>query len=92
MPCIDGRDVEDRAYALANIGKVEALLCSACRQLELTGYDFGLNPALDEWWYNHKVEDITKQENKVISTLNSMRNIPLTQQQINALRVIGLLK
>ena len=33
------------------------LLCSACRVLERTGYDFEENPALSLWWDEHKKKD-----------------------------------
>lgn len=33
------------------------LLCSACRALDRLGYDFGENPALDQWWDAHKRAD-----------------------------------
>ena len=36
------------------------LLCSACRVLERTGYDFDENPALSIWWDKHKKKDNTK--------------------------------
>lgn len=36
---------------------LEVLLCSACRVLTRTGYDFDENPALSNWWAAHKKED-----------------------------------
>lgn len=58
MPCYDSRDHEcvDDSF---NVKKLESLLCSACRVLTRTGYDFDENPRLSEWWTGHKVEDNT---------------------------------
>jgi len=36
------------------------LLCSACRVLERTGYDFDENPSLSIWWDKHKKKDNVK--------------------------------
>lgn len=36
---------------------MQQLLCSACRVLERTGYDFDENPALSQWWERHKEKD-----------------------------------
>lgn len=52
MPCIaDGPPPID----------LRTLLCSACRVLEATGFDFGTNPELDRWWADHKAEDQKRQ-------------------------------
>lgn len=37
------------------------LLCSACRALEASGFDFATNPELDRWWAAHKKEDELRQ-------------------------------
>ena len=39
------------------LARVESLLCSACRSLDASGFDFSMNPLLDEWWANHIKED-----------------------------------
>lgn len=44
------------------LAHVESLLCSACRTLEIlvsrgVEFDFDTNPALSEWWADHKAED-----------------------------------
>lgn len=36
---------------------LEAMLCSASRELEERGYDFDKNPALSVWWHEHKLKD-----------------------------------
>lgn len=36
---------------------MKQLLCSACRALERLGYDMDENPALSQWWEQHKMDD-----------------------------------
>ena len=60
MPCYDARDHEPEYVCSGYIKalcKIESLLCSTCRVLERTGYDFDENPRLSEWWGLHKEED-----------------------------------
>lgn len=40
---------------------LEAMLCSACRELESNGYDFDKNPALSVWWHKHQLADAEEQ-------------------------------
>jgi len=69
MPCRDDRDscrVEtvkvENPETKRKLAHVESLLCSACRTLEIlvsrgVEFDFDTNPALSEWWADHKAED-----------------------------------
>jgi len=60
MPCryddgqIVGDEISKRDKTISNL---EEMLCSACTQLETTGFNFALNPILDKWWGKHKEED-----------------------------------
>ena len=59
MPCSDDgyshqtEEMHDRK----TIKLLSSLLCSACRELESKNYDFDKNPALSEWWAEHKRAD-----------------------------------
>jgi len=46
----------------AETGRVtmKQLLCSACRALARMNYDFDENPALSQWWDEHKKGDLKK--------------------------------
>lgn len=66
MPCAYDESTEeiaerqrkrDQALVKEETKKYEALLCSACRELESQGYDFDKNPALSIWWHEHKMAD-----------------------------------
>lgn len=52
----DARQEDAEALHLTRVTKT-ALLCSACRVLERLSYDFDENPALSQWWAQHKEED-----------------------------------
>ncbi len=52
---------EEAAAVKKAIVPLEALLCSACRELEEREYDFDKNPALSVWWYEHKQHDAAEQ-------------------------------
>lgn len=60
MPCrcdegqIVGDEISKRDKVISNL---EEMLCSACTQLDNTGFNFALNPMLDKWWHKHKEED-----------------------------------
>lgn len=71
MPCSDGgwseREAEQErsreVHALRNqVNTMEPLLCSACRQLEEYGFNFDKNPALADWWANHKRKDEEREQ------------------------------
>ena len=49
-------DVAGQTFTQARV-TVNQLLCSACRTLERMGYDMDENPALSQWWENHKGKD-----------------------------------
>lgn len=60
MPCRcdDGPPVRDEVSKKdKTIANLEEMLCSACTQLDTTGFNFALNPMLDKWWHKHKEED-----------------------------------
>lgn len=59
MPCNGGGPSYDE-YRSYNEEKLKALLCSACAALVNFGFNFALNPALDEWWDEHKKIDETR--------------------------------
>lgn len=66
MPCNDGGipyppTKEEIAREQFN-KRAPSMLCSACRALDLLGYDFDLNPELSEWWDKHKKEDDRKEQ------------------------------
>lgn len=84
--------------------EMEPLLCSACRALENADYDFGLNPALDQWWHKHKEDDRLREaserreaqrrqfrENAISAALAKPIN-KLTKTEINLLKQEGILK
>lgn len=81
MPCYDARDSEcrDRTVTVENpetkkkLTRAESLLCSACRALELHKFDFDLNPALSEWWADHKAADDARQVAEVKHRLEFAR-------------------
>lgn len=61
MPCSDGgygrEQDSNELRRLRKFERMEPLLCSACRVLERTGFDFDENPELSEFWDKHKKED-----------------------------------
>lgn len=63
MPCTDGGwGRQEELREMAQLKRMAPLLCSACRALELTGFDFDTNPELSEWWAAHKAEDAKRAE------------------------------
>lgn len=92
MPCYDALDAAEKEQAVVLLPKIEALLCSACRELEKNNYVFASNPALDEWWYQHKKRDADKNKADVVKALNMLRDTPLTENQIQQLKLIGIIK
>lgn len=70
MPCSDGgpdprtetlRQQQSMTVAAQRSeARMRSLLCSACTALEAQGFNFALNPLLDEWWTDHKAHDAAK--------------------------------
>lgn len=57
MPCMSYDYPDPTPTVKRDDRKLEPLLCSACRVLDRLGYDFDENPALSEWWAEHKRKD-----------------------------------
>lgn len=66
MPCYDARDHDGSGEREARqetrdckkeVARLESMLCSACRSLEVADFDFDVNPMLSEWWDKHKKAD-----------------------------------
>ena len=68
MPCSDGGPCYSNDPSLERkLSELDALLCSACRVLARSNYDFDENPTLSEWWDEHKKED-AKRNKKGLKT------------------------
>ena len=67
MPCRGSFEdqLADGFYAEPELERVRILLCSACRALRDKEYDFGLNPALDKWWDEHKKQDAIREAKEI---------------------------
>jgi hypothetical protein len=91
MPCRD-QYTEDYEYQerqatkLENtISLLESFLCSTCRVLERTKYDFDENPALSEWWASHKAEDERREAALIKKRLRWELAIEVSNKPVNSL-------
>ena len=57
-----------------DVDYLESLLCSVCRVLEESEFDFGKNPRLDDWWHDHKKEDSKKEKLKLKKESEEAKN------------------
>lgn len=69
MPCgyFDNRidyEAENKKLEIEHSHTI-ALLCSACRALEGLKFNFALNPELDRWFHQHKIEDQARLEQEL---------------------------
>lgn len=94
MPCRDDRDscVPDNSKELKtieNLKKIinmqDTMLCSACRQLESSNYDFDLNPRLSEWWDEHKKEDEKRETANLKKRLQKEQALEIAKKPFNKL-------
>ena len=86
MPCNGGGNSIAVDYTdYETIKKLSSLLCSACRVLDKTQYDFDENPALSEWWEDHKKQDEKKEQAKIKKNLEKQKafNIAKTKKLID---------
>lgn len=68
--CFKNRQVKEQITELKDrIVHLTALLCSTCRALASTQYDFDLNPELSRWWDTHKQEDDTREKTEARARL-----------------------
>lgn len=102
MPCTNDGMAEYIARQEAEKEKresMDALLCSACRSLELAGFDFDTNPMLSRWWDKHKKEDARREakeakEAREVETCRELNKKPfgkLTDADKQLLRKHGYL-
>lgn len=92
MPCSDSGQsayyAAQEAEALAKaMKKVEPLLCSACRTLERLGYDFDENPALSNWWAEHKAIDAAREKEEARLRLEAEEVKEIAKKPFNTLTV-----
>lgn len=83
MPCYGGPDEDDSSClneTRKELGETEALLCSACRELESQNYDFDKNPQLSRWWDKHKKEDQKRQLKESKERIEQSRIIDLSNK------------
>lgn len=81
MPCNDGgyngpsqKQIRNAELEKEN-GRLTELLCSACRTLKASGFDFATNPQLDNWWDAHQKVDLARQEAEAKAELQRQKNI-----------------
>lgn len=81
MPCNDGGYSEPSRKQIKNAelekenGRLTELLCSACRTLKASGFDFATNPQLDNWWNAHQKVDLARQEAEAEAELRRQQKI-----------------
>jgi hypothetical protein len=91
MPCRDTYS-EDHEYQARQRAKLEntnslleSFLCSTCRVLERTQYDFDENPALSEWWTSHKAADERKEAALIKKRLRREQAIEVSNKPVKSL-------
>jgi len=67
------------------IAMLESLLCSTCRVLEKTKYDFDENPRLIEWWDKHKKQDLAKTQKEQKLRLRKEQAFTIAQKPFSSL-------
>lgn len=95
MPCNSGPTIEQQKEAEAKkkaekqkAEKLEVLLCSACNVLEREGYNFSENPALDEWWHEHKKEDLKRKALEVQEQARKLQEIERAKEEIERAKML----
>jgi hypothetical protein len=93
MPCRDGGpspaqiENDDLRKEVKRLERLEPLLCSACKSLENLGFDFGINPELDEWHHKHKEEDRKREEIQARVDFRRRLALEASKKPVNELSV-----